>query len=75
MEKSSLSEQEFGFITKLISIDSTGSSPEKNDTYGDLPYGIKPFSALKFFLDTAAKDGMRTGTIDNRVHSLRPRDR
>ena len=67
MEKSSLSEQEFGFITKLISIDSTGSSPEKNDTYGDLPYGIKPFSALKFFLDTAAKDGMRTGTIDNRV--------
>ena len=67
MEKSSLSEQEFGFITKLISIDSTGSSPEKNDTYGDLPYGLKPFSALKFFLDTAAKDGMRTGTIDNRV--------
>lgn len=67
MDNSSLSESEFSFLTKLISIDSTGSKPETNDNYGELPYGIKSFSALKFFLDTAAKDGMRTGTIENRV--------
>ena len=67
MDNSSLTESEFSFLEKLISIDSTGSKPETNDNYGELPYGIKPFSALKFLLDTAAKDGMRTGTIENRV--------
>ena len=67
MDNSSLSESEYSFLTKLISIDSTGSKPETNDNYGELPYGIKSFSALKFFLETAAKDGMRTGMIENRV--------
>lgn len=67
MENSSLSEQEFSFLKKLISIESTGSSPEVDGKYGNLPYGSKAFSALKFFLDNASKDGMRVGTIENRV--------
>ena len=67
MDNSSLSEAEFSFLKKLISIDSTGSSPVVDGTYGTLPYGSKPFSALKFFLDDALSSGMRAGTIENRV--------
>ena len=63
----SLTPEEYGFLEKLISIESTGSVPAEDPEYGTLPYGSKPFEALKFFLDTAAKDGMRTGIIDNRV--------
>ena len=67
MDNSSLSENEFSFLKKLISIESTGSSPVEDADYGTLPYGTKPFSALKFFLDDARSCGMRTGIIDNRV--------
>ena len=37
MDNSSLTESEFSFLEKLISIDSTGSKPETNDNYGELP--------------------------------------
>ena len=67
MTDSSLSQEEYTFLSELIGIESTGSDPVKDDKYGSLPYGEKPFSALQFFLDDAAKAGMRTGTIDNRV--------
>ena len=67
MENSSLSEKEFSFLKELISIESTGSDPVVDGKYGTLPYGAKAFSALKFFLDNAVKDGMRVGTIENRV--------
>ena len=62
-----LTPEEYGFLEKLISIESTGSAPVEDPVYGSLPYGAKPFEALKFFLDNAAKDGMRTGIIDNRA--------
>lgn len=62
-----LTPEEYGFLEKLISIESTGSSPVEDPDNGTLPYGAKPFEALKFFLDNAAKDGMRTGIIDNRA--------
>ena len=62
-----LTPEEYGFLEKLISIESTGSSPAEDPDNGTLPYGAKPFEALKFFLDNAAKDGMRTGIIDNRA--------
>ena len=67
MNNSSLSQEEFEFLKKLISIPSTGSDPVEDPEYGTLPYGAKPFEALKFFLDYAASCGMRTGIIDNRV--------
>ena len=67
MNNSSLSDKEFEFLKKLISIESTGSDPVTDSTYGVLSYGEKPFSALKFFIDNAASDGMRIGTIENRV--------
>ena len=67
MDNTSLTQEEYGFISKLISIDSTGSAPAEDPEYGLLPYGAKPFAALKFFLDTASKEGMRTGIIENRV--------
>lgn len=62
-----LTPEEYGFLEKLISIESTGSAPVEDISYGTLPYGAKPFEALKFFLDNAANSGMRTGIIDNRV--------
>ena len=67
METTLLSQEEFAFLTKLISIESTGSSPVEASDYGTLPYGAKPFEALKFVLDNASASGMRTGIIDNRV--------
>ena len=67
MDKSSLTEEEYGFLTKLISIESTGSEPVEDPKFGTLPYGSSPFSALKFFLDDASSSGMRTGVIENRV--------
>lgn len=67
MNNSTLSDEEFAFLKNLISIDSTGSEPVDDTTYGLLPYGLKPFTALKFFLDDARASGMRTGSIDNRV--------
>ena len=59
--------EEYAFIEKLISIGSTGSEPCEDPVYGTLPYGAKPFEALKFVLDDSAAAGMRTGIIDNRV--------
>ena len=50
MDNPSLSESEFSFLKNLISIESTGSSPVEDPSYGTLPYGTKPFSALKIFL-------------------------
>lgn len=67
MDNSSLSQQEFDFLRDLIAIDSTGSSPVEDPANGLLPYGSRPFEALKFVLDNAAAAGMRTGIIDNRV--------
>ena len=67
MDISSLTTEEFSFVSKLISIESTGSEPCEDPEYGILPYGAKPYEALKFFLDTASSAGMRTGMIDNRV--------
>ena len=67
MENTTLTNEEYAFIEKLISIGSTGSEPCEDPVYGTLPYGAKPFEALKFVLDDAAAAGMRTGIIDNRV--------
>ena len=67
MENTSLSQEEYAFLEKLISISSTGSDPIEDAANGTLPYGAKPFEALKFVLDDAADAGMRTGIIDNRV--------
>ena len=67
MNNPSLSKEELQFLKDLISIESTGSTPVEDPEYGTLPYGRKPFEALKFFLDNAAKSGMRTGTIENRA--------
>ena len=67
MNDYSLTQDEIEFLKSIIAIDSTGSTAIEDKTYGTLPYGLKPFTALKFFLDKAASDGMRTGIIDNRV--------
>ncbi len=67
MSNISLSEKEFKFISDLIAIESTGSTPVEDPANGILPYGSRPFEALKFVLDDAAASGMRTGIIDNRV--------
>ena len=67
MDNSSLSQNEYEFLEKLISIESTGATPCVDGKYGTLPYGEKPFEALKFFLDDASASGMRTGIIENRV--------
>lgn len=67
MNNSTLSNEEFSFLKDLIAIDSTGGNPVESADFGILPYGLKPFTALKFFLDKAASDGMRTSIIDNRV--------
>ena len=67
MDNSSLSQEEFNFIKDLIAIASTGSTPVEDSVNGTLPYGEKPFEALKFFLGVASDCGMRTGTIENRV--------
>lgn len=67
MENSSLSQEEYKFLSDIIKIESTGSSPVENLKYGTLPYGLLPYSALKFFLDDASASGMRTGIIENRV--------
>lgn len=67
MDNSSLSQEEYSFIEKLIAIDSTGSDPIEDPQYGTLPYSSKPFEALKYFLDNATEAGMRTGIIENRV--------
>ena len=67
MYNSSLSQEEFKFIKDLIAIACTGSTPVEDSVNGTLPYGEKPFEALKFFLGVAADCGMRTGTIENRV--------
>lgn len=57
-----LTVNEFEFLRKLISIESTGGSPVPGK-----PYGEGPFEALKFFIDTAEGSGMRTGILDGRV--------
>ena len=62
-----LSQEEYAFLSKMISIESTGTSPFEDPQHGTLPYGEKPFEALRFLLDDAASCGMRTGIIDNRV--------
>lgn len=67
MNNTTLTNEEYAFLEKLISIASTGSEPCEDPEYGMLPYGAKPFEALKFVLDDAAASGMRTGIIDNRV--------
>lgn len=67
MDNSSLSQEEFKFIKDLIAIASTGSTPVEDSVNGTLPYGEKPFEALKLFLGVASDCGMRTGTIENRV--------
>ncbi|MCR4702111.1 MAG: Sapep family Mn(2+)-dependent dipeptidase [Saccharofermentans sp.] len=67
MDSSILSQEEFEFLSTLISIESTGSSPFEDPVSGTLPYGQKPFEALRFFLEKASSYGMRTGIIDNRV--------
>ena len=67
MDNFALTNEEYSFLEKLISIDSTGSAPVESSEFSTLPYGLKPFTALKFFLDKASADGMRTGIIDNRV--------
>ena len=67
MINSSLTNEEYEFLEKLISIESTGASPVDDKEFGTLPYGSKPFEALHYFLDDASKAGMRTGTIENRV--------
>lgn len=67
MNNPELTQDELSFIRDLIAIDSTGSTPIDDPDYGTLPYGAKPFNALKFFLNKASSDGMRTGIIDNRV--------
>ena len=67
MDNSLLSQEEFKFLSDLIAIESTGSSPVEDPVYGTLPYGSKPFKALRFFLEQAQATGMRTGIIDNRV--------
>ena len=61
MNNSNLSNEEFEFLKKIISINSTGSDTVDDPKYGTLPYGLLPFSALKFFLDDASASGMRTG--------------
>jgi succinyl-diaminopimelate desuccinylase len=63
----SLTQEEYAFLSKLISIGSTGSSAAEDPKYGTLPYGEKPFQALRFFLDDASASGMRTGIIENRA--------
>jgi len=67
MDISTLTQEEYDFISGLIAIESTGSDPVNDPEYGTLPYGAKPFEALKYFLDAASAAGMRTGIIDNRV--------
>ena len=67
MSNSSLSQEEYKFLSNLIAIESTGSDAVNDAKYGDLPYGEKPYSALRFVLEDAANAGMRTGIIDNRV--------
>ena len=67
MDNSLLSQEEFKFLSDLIAIESTGSSPVEDPVYDTLPYGSKPFKALRFFLEQAQATGMRTGIIENRV--------
>ena len=67
MENSSLSQEEYKFLSDIIKIESTGASEVIESVQGTLPYGSAPFSALKFFLDDASASGMRTGVIENRV--------
>ena len=67
MKNTALTKEESEFLAKLISIESTGGSPVEDPGYGMLPYGAKPFEALRFVLDDAAGCGMRTGIIDNRA--------
>lgn len=67
MENSSLSQEEYKFLSDIIKIESTGASEVIESVQGTLPYGSAPFSALKFFLDDASASGMRTGIIENRV--------
>lgn len=62
-----LSQDEYKFLESLIGIESTGASEVKDPDLGTLPYGSAPFSALQFFLEDAAKSGMRTGIIENQV--------
>lgn len=57
-----LTVNEFEFLRKLISIESTGGSPEDGK-----PYGKGPYEALEFFLEKAGECGMRTGMLDGRV--------
>lgn len=57
-----LTVNEFEFLRKLISIDSTGGDPVPGK-----PYGEGPYEALTFFLDQAREAGMRTGVLDGRV--------
>ena len=57
-----LTVNEFEFLRKLISIESTGGDPLPGK-----PYGEGPYQALEFFLGKAEECGMRTGILDGRV--------
>ena len=59
---SQLTVNEFEFLRKLISINSTGGDPMPGK-----PYGEGPYEALEFFLGQAEASGMRTGILDGRV--------
>ena len=50
------------FLSKLISIPSTGGAEEDG-----APYGRNPREALDFFLEEAEKEGFRTGVTGNRA--------
>ena len=57
-----LTVNEFEFLRKLISFESTGSDPVPGKPYGEGPYEV-----LDFFLNKAKECGMRTGILDGRV--------
>ena len=57
-----LTVNEFEFLRRLISIESTGGDPLPGK-----PYGEGPYQALEFFLGKAEECGMRTGILDGRV--------
>lgn len=57
-----LSTYEFDFLSKIIAIPSVGG-----ETTEIAPYGEMPLKILNFFLDEAAKEGFKTGNLDNKV--------
>ena len=57
-----LSDYQRSFLTKLISISSTGGEPEDG-----APYGRKPREALDYFLAEASEAGFKTGISGDRA--------